>query len=766
MVMNEIIEHWLNDLAAEPMAAIQRLVLGKVAIPAWSRASLREIFIEVYQTHAAALDDALTGWLQERLLKMPPEQTPTLAWATDLQEVFRAVAGLPLPKLAHLLRDSMRDFRIWLKPLATDKSLDPEASYLAALAWAETNKHLEGLWLGLALHRAKEPMHYIDIGLLGLRKGRDEQGNLPSKAPFVFLATLIDLADVPDMSKKNWLLTTRAILGGYRYSQETWVREFAPVIEARPQAQNGPKWIKGILPSLQTPSHHTEHTAEHPHTIEERKSIIKAVAERGPLAVGVKLTTFLKRHRDYANLTHDSHFIVRTFNSLAEKARMHDPDWAIARAEEAIFWDKNNALNWTVMARCQWARGLKKDRSGDAEGAELDCLKAIDTLWEARFQFSWDPFVRNELGKLYRDAGDLDTAEAVYREAIADFPQNVACHCGLAEVLREKGLIDEAIQVYRETRLMFPRDPYSRTALAWILLHRSAARHDKDGREQARALLQEAVDLGNNYARNKMKSFDQRWSLLASQQEPQAVEDEEVNEAIALKKIDPSKMRPAQRIGRSLLLQWQTRRAETSEEQERLFNEAEELLNLPEVLMGECLTAFMEARGFLMLARGRAAEARDYFEQQAASFTKTNIQPSFGIRLGLAEARTRLGEHISLDDEAALMSFGPDGSILPLVLKVIRLLETTTEDTELRNLLIELYPRVMDIAGLSTEVDRKAASADSMIAQLLIHDVFRPASINNADDLQDDISLQLFRDALNTHRNKFFSVFEEFALVA
>ena len=54
MAMNEIMERWLYDLAAEPMAAIQRLVLGKVAIPAWSRASLREIFIEVYQTNAVA----------------------------------------------------------------------------------------------------------------------------------------------------------------------------------------------------------------------------------------------------------------------------------------------------------------------------------------------------------------------------------------------------------------------------------------------------------------------------------------------------------------------------------------------------------------------------------------------------------------------------------------------------------------------------------------------------------------------------------------
>ncbi len=518
--MNATINHWLNDLTAEPTDAIQRLILGNVAIPAWSRASLREIFIEVYQTHAAALDQAVTGWLQERFLKMPPEQTPTLVWATDLQEIFRAMAGLPLPRFAFLLRDRMRDFRIWLAPLATDKSLDPEAAYLAALAWSESNRHLEGLWQGLVLRRTKEPLYFIDIGLLGLRKGRDELGNLPSKAPFELLATLIDLADAPDVSKKYWIQTTCAILGGYRCSQETWAREFRPVLEARPQAQNGPKWIKGILPSLQMPLHPAP-TARLPHTIPERDAIIKDVGQRGPHAVGEKLTAFLNRHRQYAGSTHDSHFLVRTFNRLAEAARTHDPDWAIARAEEALAWDRNNARNWTVLARCLWARGLQADKAGDAAGAERDGFDAMDTLWEARFRFSWDHFVRTELAKLYRDAGDTDTAEAVYREAMAEFPQDEACRTGLAETLRQKGLSDEAIQVYRETRAMFPKDPFSRTGLSGILLNQSAINHDERTREEARAILQEAVDLGNDTARFRMTVFDQRWNQLHRSQKPQ-----------------------------------------------------------------------------------------------------------------------------------------------------------------------------------------------------------------------------------------------------
>jgi hypothetical protein len=160
--------------------------------------------------------------------------------------LFSAIAGLPLPRVARLLRDRMRDFRSWLRPLRTDESLDPEAAYLAALAWAETNQHLEGMWQGLALRRDREPTYYTDIGLLGLRKTRDEHGQLPSKAPFLLLATLIDLADT-GISQKDWLLTTRALLGGYHYSSETWGREFEPVLEARPDAERGPEWLKKAL---------------------------------------------------------------------------------------------------------------------------------------------------------------------------------------------------------------------------------------------------------------------------------------------------------------------------------------------------------------------------------------------------------------------------------------------------------------------------------------------------------------------------------------
>jgi tetratricopeptide (TPR) repeat protein len=776
--MNESVQKWLTELTAAPSAAIQKLVLGYAGVSAWSRSSLRESFVEIFQTHAEPLDSAVAGWLQERLMKLPPQKTPTLVWASHLQDLFSALAGLPLPQVARLLRGRLRDLRSWLRPLRMDESLDPEAAYLAALAWAETNQHLEGMWQGLALRGDREPSYYTDIGLLGLRKTRDQQGQLPAKPPFLLLATLIDLADLPGLSEKDWLLTARALLGGYHYSLETWVREFEPVLQARHVAQNGPKWLTKVLPIVDSddvPQRRPLPERIPTANLAEAKRIIADVAEHGPNKSHHDINSLLDRYRIYTRSTKDTYPLVRMFNQLAEAARTHDPDWAIARADEALAWDRNNVRNWTVLARCLWARGVRAQKSGDASAAKGDCREAMDTLWTARFRFWWEPYVRTELGRLHHDAGDLETSEAIYREAMGEFPNNPACRCGLAEVLAAMGRVGEAEQLYRDTCRLFPDNAYCRNGLAKILFYRSARTGDGREREEARELVKESAALGDRYARSGLNSFDQRWQLLTSNVEALAVGDKELDERVSIAMPVLAEMRPEQRLGRALLLQWQARCAESTEERERLFAEAKTLLDLPDELTGECRTAFVEARGFLLLARDRATEARAYFEQQLAVFTR----PPLGLRLGFAEARARLGETLSDTEEAELASFGSEGSILPLVLKVVRLLESTAPGHALRDLLLDLYPRVRELAGMPAselgEEDEPAEPAaptpqpetpDTMMAHLLLASVFQPAAINTPDDLQVAESILRVRTSLKTHRDDIFSVAEKLALAA
>ena len=840
--MNESVKKWLDELTDSPSVAIQKLILGYAGVVAWSRSSLRESFVEIYQTHAIALDEAVAGWLEQRLMKLPPENTPMLVWASHLQDLFSALAGLPLPQVARYLRDHLRDIRSWLRPLRRDESLDPEAAYLAALAWAETNKHLEGLWQGITLRTDCEPAYYTDIGLLGLRKTRDELGRLPEKVQTVLLTTLIDLADIYGVSQKNWLLTTRALLGGYRFSQETWIREFTEALNARPDAKNAPVLLKKILPDLKV----NHETLPHNHCgitltpLAEKNELIWKIKQNGPEAHRQELTLVLENERAYAKITRDTFSIVRTFNRLASAARMHDSDWAVARAEEALIWDKNNPYNWVIYAQCLWSQGIRMQQTGNHAKGEAICHEAIDTLWTARFRFPWNDIVRNELSHLYRNAGDFRIAEAIYRETTREFPKDVVCRNGLADLLMKSGHTEEAEAIYRETIREFPNNDVCRGGLADLLMksgrieeaeaiYRETIKQSPrnpfiyrglanllmktDRAEEARLLLQDLAGFNIITAQSRLEDLDQLLTDLAPHQQlnvahevfDKSIEPSETlsaetiellqpenkfavplhliksetlsaetielpktssDEPIELSETSVDEMRPAQRLGRALLCQWEARhRTDDLLEQESLFVKASNLLHIPDELTGECRDAFIEARGFLLLARNQFTDARIYFEEQLNLRKQLNLRPTKGLRLGFAEACTRLGEHINNSEEAELESFGSDGTILLLVLKVLHLLETTTTDDTLRKLLLEIYPKVRSFAGMKSTAQPEQQK-NTMLANVLLKCVFEPSFIKTTDDIQNAEDISLIRKELMKQQPVIFDIAEKFALAA
>ena len=73
-------------------------------------------------------------------------------------------------------------------------------------------------------------------------------------------------------------------------------------------------------------------------------AIVAEVKRLGPAAANKRLQFVVDGHRKYAKATNDPHFLVRTFNRLAEAAKEHDPDWAVALAEEALAWNRGNEI--------------------------------------------------------------------------------------------------------------------------------------------------------------------------------------------------------------------------------------------------------------------------------------------------------------------------------------------------------------------------------------------------------------------------------------
>jgi hypothetical protein len=324
--------------------------------------------------------------------------------------------------------------------------------------------------------------------------------------------------------------------------------------------------------------------------------------------------------------------------------------------------------------------------------------------------------------------------------------------------------------------------------LADLLLQRSGTTGNQAQSGEARLLLQQAEEQGDKYATRRLQDIDRL--------------DMETMEAVDLPVPSLAEMRPAQRLGRALLLQWQAVHSATSGERESSFAQAETLLSLPDSSAGDCRTAFIQARGFLLLARNRAAEAKIYFERQIAAPASHR---AMGLRLGLAEARVRLRESLNDLEEAELESFGPAGAILPLVLRVLRLLEIENSDELLRATLMRLYPEVQKFIGvpasemgdedergglestpawptqLTTETMPVLSSsyvqwirparppkqtAETMMAQLVTANIFQAAGIDSIETLRSNESLARVRSAARTSRDLIFSATEKIALAA
>jgi tetratricopeptide (TPR) repeat protein len=754
--MNASVAQWLTELATDSEDAVERLVTGRVGVAVWSRASLSEIFLDVIETHRDQLDTGVVAWLNRHVQQVPPEGLSPTVWGVCLQDVFRAVTSLDLPQVAELLRTRARSLKAWLRPLVRDPSLDPQAAFLTALAWCNQNRHLAGFWRNLALRTGGETPEYTDIGLLGLRRMRDDEGQLPPKVPQLVLTTLLDLADVPGMEQSLWERTTRIVMAGYYLSPETWVREFAHIVSVQRASTQGVAWLHQILPLASQESSVRGQTRQGredpPHTIPERDRIIAAVDAHGPATD--ELMGFLSRHRNYATRTNDPHYLVRTFNRLAEAAKEHDPEWAIAIIQEALDWDPSNARNWTVLARCHWARRDLAIHQHSTDRAIVAESEAFDALWEARRRFPYDAFIRNELAKFYKEAGDLMMAEELYSEAVADFPNNPVPRNGVADVKRLQGDLAGSETLYCATLSDFPSDPFAHNGLAELLFDRSAAAQDETAREQARELFQQAADLGDKYARDHVASFDQRWDRRCRQQpkhQPQLVSQA----AAQLLNQDVGRMGAAQRLGRALLALWRANKESAAAAKSRLCDKAEEFLGMPDALTGECFETFIEARGMVLLARGKYPAARDYFTGQLESVAPR--QPA-GLLLGQSEARRRLGEVSGNDELLNRWQTRPNWYLVPLVLQVVRWCQSPGTNETLRAVLLQAFPHVRERLSaiqpetfehdLSESAGQTAESPDKMLAAFLVKRVFSLASIETEDDLRDDAHLNDVRNAL------------------
>ena len=769
-MMNQALHTWREEFDRQPVDSLDRLIRGVVALGSVSQLSIGELLDLAFEPEDEALDAAVKTWLADRILRRVPEGMTPSRWTAVLDESLRGIATLGLPQTGQLLREEHSRIRLWLRGLYEGPDRDPEGSYLLALAYCQSDQRFSQLWRRLVLGEELAERPYRDIGLLGFRKMPDAQGRPAADVPVGLIQVLLELASRQVVKRDEWLQIVRSIFAAYRRTEDYWIRHFRDAINSMLAREKHiddwlatllPHWHKGLRENRDATAQH----AIRPIPIWESLDWVQRVAKKPDLCETNELELFLDRHRVYARTTGDSQYLVKTFNNLAARVIAADrskASCAVRWIKEALDWERTNSHNWTVYAKVLWAANRRPE--------------AKDILWEARQRIPWNRVVRNELGRLLRNDGELVTSASVYREAASHFPNDAFCRNGLAETLRQMGQLEEARKVYEQTCKDFPNDAVCRERLADLLIGLADPEQADTVHKKASGIEMRETSLqpSTNPAPQESLGESDRFASNAGQTRESAAECSELlhgcepsGEQQRPTMVPPGRtitqMSVAERLGRAMIALWEAERASSQESCNRLCDQAERYLDVPESEADRLLTGFVETRGLVMLARGDARAALDYFREQIDLYGRGGW---IGVRLGEQRARLKLGEPAgSLSDETPFDSENAHFAVQ--VANVIRRLAANANELEVGELLGHLYPRAASLAekctgntgegeGSSRAATDEAICGAGMIAAFIQAKWFRPTGITSPDDLDDPQRLnQVFASIRETQNDAF-----------
>jgi len=459
-VTSPAVLRWRARFAADPAAALDALLTGRVALGPFDRASPADALVQLLKPEEiATIDQAMQTWLAERIGQPMPDHLIPEVHAESLVEAFRAVVRLPLPKTRAWCVERHGALRAWLQGVTLDSSRDPESALLIALAHGQENRDLLNLWL--AVVRKGRPLEHVRAALLGLRKMPADDKNTPERSlPKALLRGLLDYGAARvrqgERSGKEWLDEVDFLAAVYPMSKETWSSKFREVLQAREIPKTVCNWLDRRYPAAfdEAKGKGGKGVLMAPHGKE-----LTPLLER--LASDISGTTpllnaFLDRHRFYAQQSGDSYYLVRAFCTAGGSLLNLDPAWARDLAHEAARWEPNNPHTWSLLARALEAEG--------------DWRRAAAVYWHARRRFPHGVKGHAQLGHALVLHGQTDLGELVYREAIRLFPDNPVCSADYAHTLRISGRLDEAVTAYRQAKTRFHRDPVLANALADTLI--------------------------------------------------------------------------------------------------------------------------------------------------------------------------------------------------------------------------------------------------------------------------------------------------------
>lgn len=437
---------WLATFEKAPEKAFGDLLSGYADVYPYERADAPDAALMLFKALAEdddarkALGPAIISWLKSRRIEALPAAPPKLQKRVrEICEALEIVALLRVTDAAAELRRNVVIWNDWVSNMVLSPARDARAEYWRMLALTQPlivkalpsvdQWGLNPLWQQICRESGgRFPARYLDIGLLGLRYLPDHSNG--SELPWVsglaqwalaqhpsteeFRARWFGLKPLYPRAPQRWrkligeLLTTKRFVDAGIKAPAWWDidDDFKPMTQ---QYFSAPE-------SLRSPSP------------QDCNQVIAKFSDPFT-AVEPLIDRLIVGHRRYLHATGDSQFIVRAIHALGQ-ALIEDPagephrraNKAQALAREGLDWEPNNPYLWSL-----WRDALAVE--GNFHAAEM-------VGWELVRRLPENPEARTELATLLADTlGRLDDAEAVLREAISDFPDDLYPRTQLAELL-------------------------------------------------------------------------------------------------------------------------------------------------------------------------------------------------------------------------------------------------------------------------------------------------------------------------------------------
>jgi len=449
---------WLNDFARDPIAAFGELLSGYAAIFPYDRAdapdAARMLFgpLPADDPLRTELDKAVIGWLAQRRKEPLPLAHPKLQRAVrEISEALEIVAVLELANAALDLRRRFVIWNEWLARLVLSPARDAKAQYWRTLALTQplvaasqggpASTGLEPLWQRICREAGEAlPKHYLDIGLLGLRRLPLHVGD-SSEMPW--LAGLAHWAQERNPSDAEFDAEWLALRALYPRAPHHW-RELVSRLLSTPtfsHFQPPASWV-AERSAGGGPAAGRRAPARSP-LPREAQSLIARLHE--PFVnLEPRLDDIFRRHRDFVTQTGDARYFVRAAHVIGRALieRGGDNPHGRARmvqllAREGLSWEPYDPFLWSL-----WRNALIAD--GEIEAAEL-------IGWEKVRRLPANPEASAELaGLLARQGERHEEAKALYRYSIKRFPTNPYFRAQLAELLLLENRLSDATTIVDE----------------------------------------------------------------------------------------------------------------------------------------------------------------------------------------------------------------------------------------------------------------------------------------------------------------------------